>query len=216
MTEQNKQITVPLFSAKGEDQGTLSISQKIVPEKDLSPVVAQYVRVYSTNQRQGNASTKTRAQVAGTTKKVYKQKGTGRARHGSMKAPIFKGGGVVGGPKPKEYKLSLTKNQKKRAFQGAFYYQLLNKRVVAVEEELFNSKPKTAFVHAFLQKIGFAKKRVLIVLPQFGFEGFVLSSRNIPEVQCSYMGLVNTMDILRADKIIISDSTLKSLESYLL
>jgi large subunit ribosomal protein L4 len=97
------------------------------------PLLAQAVRVYLANQRQGNASTKTRGEVHGTTKKVYKQKGTGRARHGAKKAPIFVGGGIAGGPKPRDYSLKLNKQQKKIALICALTLKRNEKKLFVLE-----------------------------------------------------------------------------------
>ena len=112
-TKVKKEIIVKKYTVEGAEAGVMTLNEKLLAFEPNKTLLAQYVRVYLANQREGNASSKTRAEVAGTTKKVYKQKGTGGARHGSKKAPIYKGGGVVGGPKPAEYRLQLSKKQRK-------------------------------------------------------------------------------------------------------
>jgi large subunit ribosomal protein L4 len=113
-----KDATARVVSPAGSVKEASLTSPLFNAEVNLS-MLAQYIRVYMANARQGTASTKDRSQIIGTTKKVYKQKGTGNARHGSMKAPIYVGGGVAGGPKPRDYSLGLSKKQKIVAMWGS-------------------------------------------------------------------------------------------------
>ena len=108
-------LTIPVYGLDGKEKGAAELPKEIFTVEASPKLLAQYVRVYLVNRRQGTASTKTRGEVSGSTRKIYKQKGTGKARHGDIKAPIFTGGGVVGGPKPQDYSLKLNKKQTKKA-----------------------------------------------------------------------------------------------------
>src|SRR3989338_3928790 len=103
---------VNIYSLSGKQTGTEELQKEMFELKDNPELIAQYVRVYLYNQRQGTVSSQTRSEVTGTSQKVYRQKGTGRARHGAAKANLFRGGGVTFGPKPREFSMSLNKKQK--------------------------------------------------------------------------------------------------------
>ena len=117
----------------------------------------QYVHIYLTNQRQGTVSTKTRSEVRGSTRKIYRQKGTGRARHGAKKAPIFVGGGITFGPKPRIFALSMNKKQKKLALVSALSYALKEKKISGAQERP-SMEPKTKIHARFLKNAGLADK----------------------------------------------------------
>ena len=123
-------LTVPVYDIKGKEKGTLILPKEAFAVSVKPQLLAQAVRVYQFNRRQGTASTKTRGEVTGSTRKIYRQKGTGRARHGDIKAPIFVGGGIVGGPKPKDYSLGINKKQKTKAFFGALTLKLKEKNIL--------------------------------------------------------------------------------------
>src|SRR3989344_1501184 len=108
-------ISAPMYNVRGAKNGSLALPKEVFGVKINQPLMAQAVRVYLANQRQGNASTKSRGDISLTTAKWYRQKGTGRARHGAKSAPIFVGGGVAHGPKPKDYSLNLPQKMKKAA-----------------------------------------------------------------------------------------------------
>ena len=112
-------VSVPMYDNKGAKSGTFALPKEIFGAKVNDDLMAQAVRVYLANQRQGNAHTKSRGEINLTTGKWYRQKGTGRARHGAKSAPIFVGGGVAHGPRKKDYTLSLSKNMKKAAVKSA-------------------------------------------------------------------------------------------------
>src|SRR3989339_216040 len=110
--KKNITLSVRVFSIDGKEKKTIELNKNIFDVKVSPSLLAQAVRVYLANQRAGTASSKTRSEVVGSTRKIYRQKGTGKARHGSLKAPIFVGGGVVGGPKPRDFSLKINKKQK--------------------------------------------------------------------------------------------------------
>lgn len=202
--KEKKEVTViKKYAVDGSESGTVAISKELSSYKPNQTLLAQYIRVYLANQREGNASSKTRAEVAGTTKKVYKQKGTGGARHGSRKAPIYKGGGVVGGPKPAEYRLQLSKKQRQGTLLSALAYQIHQGSVSVVESEIGKLPPKTKTIIDFLQKAKMDGSKVLFVLPDAKATGLIKSIRNIPQTVTTHMGSLNAYDILQAQTILV-------------
>lgn len=213
-TEIKQKLTIPQFTLLGEEKGTVEVSGAIFNVPINLSVITQYIRVFRTNQRQGNASSKTRAEVAGTTKKMYKQKGTGKARHGSAKAPIFKGGGVVGGPKPKTYKLSLNKKQKKIALFSSLTKRFQDKDIVSVTSS--EGKIKTKEVVQFMKKLGLTGRKILFVLPSADASQFVLANRNIQGVQNLFFHSMNAYDTLSTSKIVFLGDSISELEKHFL
>jgi len=206
------EIIVKKYAIDGSESGTVEISKELSSYKPNQTLLAQYIRVYLANQREGNASSKTRAEVSGTTKKVYKQKGTGGARHGSKKAPIYKGGGVVGGPKPAEYRLQLSKKQRQGTLLSALAYQVHQGSVSVVESEIVKLPPKTKTISSFLQKIKMNNTKVLFVLPDAKGIGLIKSTRNIPQAITTHMGSLNAYDILQAQNILVVAEAFKAMQ----
>lgn len=209
-------LTIKIYDAQGSEKKTLEISKEIFSQKENPELLAQYVRVYLANQRQGTASTKTRGEVTGSTRKIYRQKGTGRARHGSIKAPIFVGGGIVGGPKPRDYSLKLNKKQKRKALFLALSLKQKEHAIYAAEKDLIAIEPKTKLVAHFLSKIGSEFKKVLFVLPKMEKNNFIFAARNIPGVWIIDTHSINPYLLLQAEKIIFIDNALSVLEKHFL
>ncbi len=214
MTTTKKAVTSEIlsYSVDGKESEVAKNTTKLFDLKPNKVLLAQYNRVYLANQRQGNASAKTRAEVAGTTKKIYKQKGTGKARHGSMKAPIFKGGGVVGGPKPHEFRLSISKEQRKKAMQSALAYQAQENAISLVNDDILKLEAKTKNMLTFLVGAKLENKKVLFVLPDAKAIGLIRSTQNLKDVTCTHLGEVNVFDILNAQHIVIVAEAFKTLQ----
>lgn len=202
-TTAKKEIVVKGFTVDGAASTPITLSKELLAFIPNKALLAQYVRVYLANQREGNASAKTRAEVAGTTKKVYKQKGTGGARHGSRKAPIYKGGGVVGGPKPAEYRLELSKKQKHLTLLSALAYQVHAGAVSVVENNITKLLPKTKTVTTLLTKTEIGTKKLMFVLPDAKADGLIKSVRNIAGVSVTHMGALNAYELLQAKNILV-------------
>ncbi len=134
-------LKVTVVGVDGAAKGTMSLPVEVFGAKPNKTLIAQAIRVYLANQRQGNASTKTRGEVIGSTRKIYRQKGTGRARHGALKAPLFVGGGVAMGPKPHDFSLSLPQKMRKNALISALSEKAQNGMVKVVDGE-FSGKTK--------------------------------------------------------------------------
>ncbi len=214
MATPNKKIDfeVKNYSIDGTVLGSVELTKFIQEHNPNSTLLAQYIRVYLANQREGNASAKMRSEVIGTTKKVYKQKGTGRARHGSKKAPIFKGGGVVGGPKPQEHRLELSKTQRKLSLLSAVAQQLRAGAIDTVENKVTEVKPKTKQFVPLIKTVGGDAVKVLLVLPDAKATGVVKSLRNMQNVKTTHMGQLNAYDILDAKKVLFVSQAFEAMQ----
>lgn len=207
-----KEIVVKKYAVDGTDTGVVTLLPELLDFTPNKTLLAQYVRVYLANQREGNASSKTRAEVGGTTKKVYKQKGTGGARHGSKKAPIYKGGGVVGGPKPAEYRLELSKKQRQGTLLSAVAFQVQQGSVAVVESDIVKLPPKTKTITHFLKKIKKDNSNILFVLPDAKALGLIKSVRNIDGASVTHMGALNAHELLNAKNILVVADAFESMQ----
>ena len=206
-------LEVTVYDLKGKSTGTVQLPEEIFGKKENKALIAQYMRVYLTNQRQGTVATKTRSEVVGTTKKIYRQKGTGGARHGSRKAPIFVGGGVTFGPQPREFSLSMNKKQKKQALFVALSVKA-KEQSVKILEDVSDMKPKTKDVSDFMKAIQVNGKKVMFVLPKVEKKGFVLSVRNIANVQIAQADTINPYTVLNTRELIFVGDAMKKLEEH--
>ncbi|MEX2581998.1 MAG: 50S ribosomal protein L4 [Gemmatimonadota bacterium] len=173
-------------------------------------VLHQAVKAYLANQRQGNASTKTRGEVRGGGRKIWRQKGTGRARQGSIRAPHWKGGGVVFGPRPRDYDQTLPKKVRSLARRSAFNTRAQNEQV-SIIERLDVDSPKTRRVTELLEKIGIGGRKVLI-LTAAANQNVYLSVRNLQNVQVLPFGEASAYDVLNANELLIEESALNGAE----
>ncbi len=205
-------LSMPLFDISGKEKETIDLPKEIFNVKASPKLLAQYVRVYLASQRQGTASTKTRGEVSGSTKKIYRQKGTGRARHGSSKAPIFVGGGVVGGPKPTNHALKINKKQKQKALFSAL--TMKRKDIIGLAESKAGIKTKN--MAGFLKNLKLEGVRILLVMPKMEKNNLLLAARNIPRIQLTDAMSINAYEVLRTNKIIMLDTALTVLEKHFL
>lgn len=201
-------FSVPVFDINGKEKGTLDLPKAIFSVKANNQLIAQAVRVYQSNQRQGTASTKTRGEVIGSTRKIYRQKGTGRARHGSIKAPIFVGGGIVGGPRPKDFTLKINKKQKTKAFFGVLSLKLKEKGIIGIDDKALDIEPKTKLIAAFIKKLELNDKKIIFVLPKIIKNNFILAGRNIEKLNFEDAKTLNLFQVLNNSKIIFFESAM--------
>ncbi len=204
-----------VFDQNGRVTGKISLLKEIFAAKVNNELLAQAVRVYLANQRQGTASTKTRGEVAGSTRKIYRQKGTGRARHGSLKAPIYVGGGIVFGPKPRDYSLKLPKQMKREALFSALSSKFAHGELLIVEgfEKL---AAKTKELAKTLKNLNFEfkndklKQKILLVgKPQ---ANLLRASRNLKNLKTLPTDLLNAYSILTCDKVILTKEAVAKIE----
>jgi large subunit ribosomal protein L4 len=200
---------VNLYNIEGNVIGDIELSEKVfgveVNENALHAVVVNYLA----NGRQGTQSTKTRTEVRGGGIKPWKQKGTGRARQGSIRSPQWTGGGVALGPKPRSYRYSLNKKLRQVALRSALTSKVLSENIIVVDN-LNVSEYKTKEVVKMLSNLNVDKK-ALIVLNEKN-EMFIKSANNIPTVKTTLSTTINTYDVLNCEKFIISLDAVKKLE----
>ena len=201
--------TVKVVNMKGEEVGSIELLNSIFAVDVNEAVLHAATRAYLMNQRQGTQSTLTRTEVSGGGKKPWRQKGTGRARQGSTRAPQWTHGGIALGPKPRSYRTDLNKKTKRVALYSALSAKVANNNLVVVdkiETEGFSTKTMAAMLKA----LG-AEKKALVVLPTAD-KTIVKSFANIPGVKTALYNTINVYDILNADKFIVTEAAVKMLE----
>lgn len=174
-------------------------------------VLYEDVRRHMANKRQGTAKTKERSEVTGSTKKMYRQKGTGNARRGDIKSPLLRKGGTVFGPKPRDYSFKMNKKTRQLARKSALSIKAADKAITIVSDFSFDA-PKTAQVADMLNAFELTGKKVIILTPETDMVTYK-SARNIPRVQVLEGNKPNSYQILNADAIIIQESALPVLEN---
>lgn len=209
-------LSISIFDLSGKQVKSVDIPAEIFDVKVNHTLLTQYIRVYNANQRQGNASTKGRSEVNGSTKKIYRQKGTGRARHGSKKPQNFIGGGVAGGPKPKDYSLRMNKKQKKQALFTALTSKARKNSISGFATDITEMEPKTAKMSTLLKNIGIHNNKVLVVASEMKKNGLVLASRNIPNVDLIQARNINPYEVMTHDRIIFVEDALTILKDHFL
>ena len=200
---------VPLMDKTGKNIGDIELSDSIFGVDVNSDVMHQVVVNYLANQRQGTQSAKTRAEVRGGGKKPWRQKGTGRARHGSTRSPIWTGGGVTFAPKPRDYSYTVNKKVKRLALRSALSSKVLAENVIVLDGFELDAI-KTKDVAAVLNNLGVVGK-ALIVLPE-NDQTIVRSARNIRGVDTTFVGQINTYEVLNHTKCIILKDAVSKLE----
>ena len=201
--------TLKVVNMKGEEVGSIELCDKIFAADINEAVLHAATRAYLLNQRQGTQSTLTRTEVSGGGKKPWRQKGTGRARQGSTRAPQWTHGGIALGPKPRTYRTDLNKKTKRVALYSALSDKVANGNLIVVdkiETESFSTKTMAAMLNA----LG-ADKKALVVLPEAN-KTIVKSFANIQGVKTSLYNTINVYDILNADKFIVTEAAVKMLE----
>ena len=200
---------VKVYNMAGAEVGEIALSDVIFGAEVNGAVLHAAVRAYLMNQRQGTQSTLTRSEVSGGGKKPWRQKGTGRARQGSTRSPQWTHGGIALGPKPRDYRLSMNKKQKKVALYSALSAKVAAGDLVVVDSiatENYSTKTMAAMLHA----LG-ADKKALVVLPEIDAK-VIKSFANIPGVVTTQFNTVNVYDVLNADKFIIAKDAVAKLE----
>ena len=194
----------------GDDKGALTLPESHFGQQPNVPLMHQVVTAQLAKRRAGTQSTKTRAEVSGGGKKPFKQKGTGNARQGSIRAPHFSGGGVALGPKPRKYDQKTPKKMIKAALRSALSDRAADSKVVVVDDWGF-SAPKTKDDKAALTKLGIAGKTLVVV--DVNDNNTIRSFLNIPEVQLIERGELNAYDVLCNDWVVFTKATLPSSDS---
>ncbi|MBP6127180.1 50S ribosomal protein L4 [Flavobacterium sp.] len=171
------------------------------------------VKQYLANQRQGTHKAKERAEVAGSTRKIKKQKGTGTARAGSKKSPLFKGGGTVFGPRPRSYSFKLNKNLKRLARKSAFSIKALESNILVVEDFTFDAPNTKKFINV-LSSLGLENKKSLFILGDTN-KNVYLSSRNLKTTSVVTSSELSTYAILNAKSLVLLEGSIEAIEANL-
>ena len=204
--------TIEIKDASGKKAGTADLAASVFGIEPNVPVMHQVVRAQRASWRQGTHDTKTRGQVRGGGKKPWRQKGTGRARQGSTRAPQWTHGGIVFAPKPREYRYALNKKVRRLAMKSALSSKVRDNEMVVIDQITADSY-KTKTIADMLKAVG-SEKKALIVLSTMD-EKVIASARNIPGVKTAQVNTLNVYDILGADKfIVVKDAVAKIEEVY--
>jgi large subunit ribosomal protein L4 len=203
-------LTARYFSASGDAGDAFELPADLFDGVVNEAALHQVVKAYLANQRQGNASTKTRAEVSGGNSKVWKQKGTGRARQGSTRAPHWRHGGVAFGPRPRGYHQDVPKKVKALARRSAFNTRALNDEVAVIERFDLDA-PKTKQIVQLLEKIGAGERKVLI-LTSGQNETVFRSARNLQNVQVLPFREASAYEVLTASQLVIEEGALRPAE----
>ncbi|MGV3503990.1 MAG: 50S ribosomal protein L4 [Adhaeribacter sp.] len=204
-------MELSVLNSTGQDTGRkVSLSEEVFGIEPNNHAMYLDVKQYLANQRQGTHKSKERNEVAGTTKKLKKQKGTGGARAGSMKSPVFIGGGRVFGPRPRNYSFKLNKKLKELARVSALS-TLARENKVALVEALTLDAPKTSAFVKVINNLKISSRKTLIVTAQ-NDQNVVLSSRNLKGFKVAEAANLNTYDLLNADTLLLTEESLKTLE----
>jgi large subunit ribosomal protein L4 len=205
-------MELAVLKHNGEDTGRkVTLSSEIFGIEPNDHAIYLDVKQYLANQRQGTHKSKERNEIAGSTKKIKKQKGTGGARAGSIKSPLFRGGGRVFGPRPRDYSFKLNKKLKQLARKSALSYKALDNSVMVLEDISFEA-PKTKNYLALLAGLSLSDKKTLFVLPEDN-KNVYLSSRNIPKTKVVNVRDLNTYELLNADNLVLCEGSINILET---
>ena len=196
---------------QGEEVGQTTLDLKVASEKSAAHIVHRALVRQLANARQGNASTKTRAEVRGGGRKPWRQKGTGRARAGSIRSPLWRGGGVIFGPKPRDYETKMNRKERRLALRTVLFSR--SEDLIVVEDFASQlERPKTKELIAAIARWGVEPQaKVLLILPEQA-ETIYLSARNIANLKLLPANQLNIYDLLNADKIVTTPAALDKIQ----
>ncbi len=200
---------VNVYDMAGKNVGEIELSEAVFGIKPNPAVVHQVVVNYLANQRQGTQSTLTRTEVSGGGRKPWRQKGTGHARQGSIRAPQWRKGGIALGPKPRDYSYTLNRKVKRLAIKSVFSDKVLTGDLIVVDNIQVEGF-KTRSVVEMLKALG-AEKKALIVMPEHNLQ-FIKSAANIPGVKTALVNTINVYDIVNCDKFIVAKDAIAKIE----
>jgi large subunit ribosomal protein L4 len=196
---------------QGNESGQASLDLKVARETSAADLLHRAVVRQLANARQGTASTLTRAEVAGGGRKPYKQKGTGRARQGSIRTPLRPGGGIVFGPKPRSYTLAMNRKERRLALRTALMSRVADITVVKGFAQGLES-PKTREITAALQRFGIAANAKVLLVIDGASEEVRLSVRNLEKVKLIAADQLNVFDLLNASKLVLNEEALAKIQ----
>jgi large subunit ribosomal protein L4 len=204
---------VAVYNITGDQTGEIELNDDVFGVEVNEAVLHQAIVMQQASQRQGNAATKTRAMVRGGGRKPWKQKGTGRARSGSTRSPIWVGGGVAFGPHPRSYAFSMPRKQRRLALRSALSAKVAAGELMVMDEVNFEV-PKTKSVVSMLENLKVGAEKALIIVAEIN-ENVEKSSRNLPKVKSITSQGLNVFDLLHHDKVLITRDAVSKIEEVL-
>lgn len=201
--------TIKQLNLQGEEIGEVTLSDAVFAAPIHVPAMHQVVVAQLANRRQGTHSCKTRGEVRGGGRKPYRQKHTGRARAGSTRSPLWIGGGVIHGPKPRDYSQKVNRKVRRLALRSALSLKVQEERILVVDYAGFD-KPRTRTMVDFFQKTDMAKKPLMII--HESSEAISKSTRNIPGAKVLHVDSINVYDVLNHEHLILSSGSVAKLE----
>lgn len=200
-------MELTVYNKEGKSTGrTVVLNDEIFGIEPNDHAIYLDVKQIMANRRQGTHASKTRGMISGSTRKLKRQKGTGGARAGSIKNPLFRGGGRIFGPEPRDYSFKLNKKVKSLARKSALAYKAAGEQIIVVEDINFET-PKTKDMKNILKNLNITAKKTLFVLPDATTPNVALSARNLQEVSVVQAASINTYDILHAQTMLISEGS---------
>ncbi len=200
-----------IFDKDGSSAGTVDLPKSLFEAEINEFAVHEAVVAYLANQRQGTVNTKERSDVAGGGKKPWKQKGTGRARAGTIRSPLWRGGGTVFGPHPREHRVKLNKKVKRVALKSSLTSRALSGDVLVIKALAFEVPKTKTFAGVLKNMDAYPRKKTLVVLDK-ATEATLKSARNVAGVRLTAADKVNTYDVVWADKIVVTSDALRRME----
>ena len=208
-------MDINVLDIKGQETGRkVTLNESIFGIEPNDHVLYLDVKQYLANQRQGTAKAKERSEHAGSTRKLGRQKGGGGARHGDINSPLLKGGGLVFGPKPRDYSFKLNKKVKALARKSALSYKAQEDAIVVVEDFSFEA-PKTKEFVNFAKNIKVDGKKVLLLLPEVN-KNVYLSARNLQKAEVMTASALNAYKVLNADVLVVTEKSLQLIDDTLI
>jgi len=207
-------MSIEIQNIEGKSSG-----KKVTLNKDIFAVepndhaIYLDVKWYLARRRQGTSKAKERAEVTGSTRKIKKQKGTGTARAGSIKSPLFKGGGTVFGPTPRDYDFKLNRKLKKVARKSALSYKAKGSDIIVIEDFVMEAA-KTKEFKIILEKLGIDSQKSLFLLPEKN-DNIFLAARNLQKAKVATADSISSYDVMNANKLVVTESALKTIDTYL-
>ena len=202
---------VKVFSTDGKETGTLELSDSVFGVEPNEHLVALAVKQYLANQRQGTQKAKTRSEVSGGGRKPWRQKGTGHARQGSIRAPQWKGGGMVFAPVPRDYSFKMNRKEKRAALCSVLSSKVLDNKLCVIEG-LSMDAPKTKDFAKVVSNLELAKAVFVITENDESRSNIVLSARNMPNVITAAPNTINVFDLLKYDTVVLTKDAAKEIE----
>lgn len=207
-------MELSVLNIKGQDTGRkVVLSDKVFGVKPNDHAIYLDVKQYLADQRQGTAKSKERSEIAGSTRKLGRQKGGGGARHGDIKSPVLRGGGRVFGPTPRDYNFKLNKKVKQLARRSALSYKVKEDALLVVEDFTFDA-PKTKQFIEVMNDLNVAGKKVLVVLPGAD-KNVYLSARNLSKAKVAIASDINTYGVLDCSVLVVTEKALANIETVL-